>query len=97
MSADNRTTACAYVGYVPNDECCRGGPLKPQCRGHHPLDAAMLPRTITAIPPRSDEGAWLSISQVTLTNMRGLVTRGRSEAADALAAHYWMRWQEAGQ
>lgn len=59
------------------------------------LDGFILPSTVRAVPPRSEEGAWLSISQVALVNIRSLVNHGKSETADAVAAHYWRRWSEA--
>lgn len=59
------------------------------------LDSLILPGNVTAIPLRSDCDSWLCISQVTLMNIRGLVGRGKSEAAEDVAAHYWRRWSEA--
>lgn len=58
------------------------------------LDQYILPSTIKRIPPRSDHYAWLQISHVTLTNVRGLIRTGYSERALEIIKHYKQRWEK---
>lgn len=43
--------------------------------------------------PRCDHGWWLAVSQRVLTDVMGLVSRGKSEAAQDLIEAYWTRWR----
>jgi hypothetical protein len=51
----------------------------------------------TIVRPTADEGWWLYEYQKAMINVRGLITRGRSESATSLIDELIARWQQGSQ